>query len=130
MTEHTKLPWHVEGMTLCVVSDHAPKGRMRVADIRGWGYLTGKGDGALGLSEDDAFAIQEANAALIVNAVNNHEALLRTLQHIAAMKTLTDDRANRITLVAAIEMARTTLSAVKAISNVVGYVKVTEDKRD
>jgi hypothetical protein len=64
-----------------------------------------------------------ANAAFIVKAVNNHETLLRTLQHIAAMRALPDDRANRITLVAAIEMARTALSAVKAISNVVGSVK-------
>ncbi len=42
--------------------------QMTVADVRGWGYLTGKGHGALGLPEHEAVAIQEANAALIVAA--------------------------------------------------------------
>ena len=41
--------------------------------MRGWGYLTGKGHGALALPEDDAIDIQRANAAFIVKAVNAHD---------------------------------------------------------
>ncbi len=40
--------------------------QMRVCDIRGWGYLTGKG--SLGLSDDEAIGIQKANARLIAAA--------------------------------------------------------------
>jgi hypothetical protein len=39
---------------------------MNICDIRGWGYLTGKG--GLGLPEEEAKKIQEANAALIAAA--------------------------------------------------------------
>jgi hypothetical protein len=39
--------------------------QMTVCDIRGWGYLTGKGHAALGLSAEQAKAVQEHNAALI-----------------------------------------------------------------
>ena len=80
MAEHTSLPWEIERMTLCVISNNGPKGRMRVADMRGWGHLTGKGDGALGLSDNEAFEIQEANAAFIVTACNNHDQMVKTLE--------------------------------------------------
>lgn len=39
---------------------HAAKGPMHVADVRGWGHLTGRGSGALGLPHDKAMAIQAA----------------------------------------------------------------------
>jgi hypothetical protein len=35
-------------------------GISKLCDVRGWGYLTGQGHGALGLSEDAANEIQEA----------------------------------------------------------------------
>jgi hypothetical protein len=76
MTEaqkHTPTPWRVCPHTDSVYAD-AEKGHMKICDIRGWGYLTGKGGGALGLSEDEAIAIQKANAAHIVKCVNAHEA--------------------------------------------------------
>lgn len=40
-----------------------------IADIRGWGYLTGQGE-ALALSERDAIAAQEKTAQWIVDAMN------------------------------------------------------------
>lgn len=46
------------------------RGPMHIADIRGWGHLTGKGHGAHGMNWDDAKAIQDANAALIAEAFN------------------------------------------------------------
>jgi hypothetical protein len=45
------------------------------AQVRGWGYLTGKGHGALGLPDADAIAVQRAVARVIAAGVN---ALLST----------------------------------------------------
>lgn len=45
-------------------------GPAHVMDIRGWGYLTGRGTGALGLSYDDAIAAQKAVQAYAVAAWN------------------------------------------------------------
>jgi hypothetical protein len=67
---HTPTPWRIDSHFNSIYADNVPKGPMRVADIRGWGYLTGKGDGALGLDYDAAFEIQKANAAFIVKSVN------------------------------------------------------------
>lgn len=41
---------------------------MRIADVRGWGHLTGKGIGGWAYSDDMAIGIQEANARLIAAA--------------------------------------------------------------
>ena len=41
-----------------------------VAEVRGWGYLTGGGTGALGLSEAEGIAIQKATGTLIARSVN------------------------------------------------------------
>jgi hypothetical protein len=41
-----------------------------ILDIRGWGYLTGKGGGALGLSEEQAIEAQKAIEAYVVAAWN------------------------------------------------------------
>lgn len=62
MTEHTPTPWRVDEPGLWIVADNVPKGPMHIADVRGWGYLTGTGHGALGLKAGDALAIQRANA--------------------------------------------------------------------
>ena len=48
----------------------AKGGRTRIADIRGWGYLTGQGSGALGLSEADGAAEQARWAEMICAALN------------------------------------------------------------
>jgi hypothetical protein len=63
-------PWAVGYRTSDVT---ACDGRMKVCDIRGWGYLTGKG--ALGLSDEEATAIQTANARLIASAPSLYAAL-------------------------------------------------------
>lgn len=44
------------------------KGSWPICDIRGWGHLTGKGSGALGLPHDEAAAIQDAHAHFIAEA--------------------------------------------------------------
>jgi hypothetical protein len=74
MAKHTSGPWKV-GLNSMDVTGITDKGTMKVCDIRGWGHLTGKGHGALGLSENDAIAIQEANASLIAAAPDLYAAL-------------------------------------------------------
>lgn len=49
---------------------------MMVAEVRGWGHLTGKGAGGLGLSEDEAYDVMMANAAFIANAREDIKYLL------------------------------------------------------
>lgn len=51
----------------------AEEEQMMVAEIRGWGHLTGKGIGSLGLSEAEAVEIQNANGRLIVAAPELYE---------------------------------------------------------
>lgn len=73
--KHSAGPWKVGYMASDVwAEDH--KGPFKVCDIRGWGHLTGKGHGALGLPDDAAVAIQKANACLIAAAPEMLEALI------------------------------------------------------
>ena len=74
-TGHTPGPWRIKKYSNEIVADNVPKGPMHVADVRGWGYLTGEGHGALGLGHDEAIAIQTANARLIAAAPAMREAL-------------------------------------------------------
>ncbi len=83
MSEHTPTPWRMDPTLHDIYADNVPKGPMKVADIRGWGYLTGKGHGALGLSYDEGVAVQAANAAFIVKAVNNHKPMDKLLAEAA-----------------------------------------------
>lgn len=61
-------PWRVVpiGTWISTVDDPYGHGQMHVADVRGWGHLTGKGACALG--EAEAIAIQSANGALLAAA--------------------------------------------------------------
>ena len=42
----------------------------KVIDIRGWGYLTGKGSGALGWGDEKAIEVQDAIGKRIVTLMN------------------------------------------------------------
>jgi hypothetical protein len=65
---HTPGRWKVGYRALDVLGPNEKGGDMKICDIRGWGYLTGKGAGALGLEHATALAVQEANARLIAAA--------------------------------------------------------------
>ena len=70
IAKHTPGPWHVDpNFPIIVWSEDT----MRICDIRGWGHLTGIG--ALALPEEEASAIQDANARLIAAAPELLEAL-------------------------------------------------------
>lgn len=45
-------------------------GKTVIANVRGWGYLTGKGAGALGLTEAEGIDIQREWGEMICEAVN------------------------------------------------------------
>lgn len=80
--KHTPGPW-ITGNHWPVgwiMAEGVEKGPMHVADIRGWGYLTGRGHGALGLSHEDAAAIQDANGRLIAAAPELLDAARLALQ--------------------------------------------------
>jgi hypothetical protein len=76
---HTPTPWQVDPRSFAISGTDEQGEYMHVADLRGWGRLTGKGHGALGLSDADAVEVLQANAAFIVKAVNNHDALVAAL---------------------------------------------------
>lgn len=80
--KHTPGPWEVGYCSLNVMA-RDEKGSFPVCDIRGWGHLTGRGHGALGLSPDEAEAIQTANARLIAAAPDLLDALQNAEQVIA-----------------------------------------------
>lgn len=77
MSWHTPGPWRADDYGNVFADDD----QMHVAEVRGWGRLTGTG-GGLGLSYEYAEAIQNANALLIAAAPD----LLTALAHICEMQ--------------------------------------------
>lgn len=55
--------------------------RQMIAQIRGWGHLTGSG--GLQLTEAEAVAVQNARMDHIVECVNRHAALVTALTNLA-----------------------------------------------
>jgi hypothetical protein len=64
-TKHTQGPWKADKNALYIWAA-TERGDFTVAQIRGWGHLTGKG--GLALSDAEAFRIQKANACLLAAA--------------------------------------------------------------
>lgn len=75
MKIHFAGPWKVGPYGNDVFAPNPNGGERKVCDVRGWGALTGKGDGGLGLPAEDAISIQRANATLIAAAPDMLEAL-------------------------------------------------------
>lgn len=59
-------------------------GLAKLFDVRGWGYLTGNGHGALGMIREDAARMQDANAALVASC--NPVAMTAVLAEIDRIK--------------------------------------------
>lgn len=77
MNNHTPGPWVVADDVVFQV--RADDNKMLVAEVRGWGYLTGSG--GLALLSDDAERVQKANAQLIAAAPDLLEAAERLIEH-------------------------------------------------
>ena len=92
MSKSTPGPWRVGYLTGSIVCENARiGGEAKLFDVRGWGYLTGLGHGALGLSVDEAKAIQDANAALCAAAPEMLAALLLCQEAIWHLPTTGTD---------------------------------------
>lgn len=61
-------------------------GDTHVLDVRGWGYLTGRGHGALGLSGADGIAAQRAVQAYVVASWNALPDLISAARERDAMR--------------------------------------------
>ncbi|WP_313193133.1 hypothetical protein [Shinella zoogloeoides] len=67
--KHTPGPWRVGHRAIDVGCENERiGGYAKLFDVRGWGYLTGHGEGALGLTAEAAYEIQKANAYLAAAA--------------------------------------------------------------
>lgn len=75
-TQFTPGPWVVgyKSLTVGIPENAKIGGFEHLFDVRGWGYFTGLGHGALGMSAEDATTIQNANAYLIAAAPELYEA--------------------------------------------------------
>jgi hypothetical protein len=82
-TQHVTGDWHHDKPETWIWAGDPRGGRVHIADIRGWGYLTGRG-GGLGLDETPAFDQQKAWGRFIAAA--NPAAILEL---IAAARTAT-----------------------------------------
>lgn len=84
MTPHTPGPWTADnfGMKVFTSGDPYGHGAMNVADVRGWGHLTG--GGACKFNEVKAAGIQLANARLIAAAPALLEELVAARAYVAS----------------------------------------------
>lgn len=60
--------WLIDQLSGSIMAPSAKGGFRTVLDLRGWGYLTGKGHGALSLPAETAAAEQDALARFIIEA--------------------------------------------------------------
>lgn len=89
-------PWRVHysesGQAWDIWAPSAKGGETKLFDVRGWGYLTGKGHGALGLSPDDAVKVQAEWARMAAAAPDLLEAL-KAVVAVADRNTVEFDKA-------------------------------------
>ena len=86
MSKFTKGPWAADDFANYIYIFEANEPNMMIAQIRGWGYLTGKG--GLGLSDGEAYEIQKANARLIATAPEMYELLDYIASYLTALSKL------------------------------------------
>lgn len=68
VAKYIEAPWKVDALGMSVWGrDARDGGDSKIADIRGWGHLTGTG-GGLALSEDVAEAVQRARGHILAAA--------------------------------------------------------------
>ena len=84
---YTPGPWRLGHRGMSVDAENAKiGGAAKLFDVRGWGYLTGRGHGGLALSDDEARAIQIANGTLAALAPEMADALRAQAAEIATLR--------------------------------------------
>lgn len=79
--QHFPLPWKTHDAGSWIVSANIKiGGEAHVADVRGWGYLTGGGHGGLRIPAEKAAPIQDDLKAYIVTAANAYPDLRAALK--------------------------------------------------
>lgn len=78
-------PWRLGHGGTIVCTNAKIGGEAKLFDVRGWGYLTGGGHGALGLSQEDGAKVQDRMAAVAIAAPEMLEACR------FALKTILDE---------------------------------------
>jgi len=109
-----------DGYGLQIWADSQKGGDTRVLDVRGWGYLTGCGHGALGLSEADGIEAQRAVQAYAVAAWNAVPSLLSDLE---AMQEAQETAMNLIAAIAASKVTEDNLHIWRWVSEVISRCK-------
>ena len=70
------IPWRIEPYCTNLICD---ANGTHIADVRGWGHLTGTGAGGLGLPSKEAVVLQAAVAHRLVECVNGYAELQQEL---------------------------------------------------
>ena len=109
-----------------VVGVNAKIGGMNpVIDIRSWGYLTGQGHGALGLTQHDAAAEQDAFGELVAELLNKHfkELACHNLAMAILNKRIMHHEGNLIIRTAA------DVEKYKAVTSIGGSLRIEADAK-
>lgn len=99
-------PWRLGTGGDIVCTNAKIGGEAKLFDIRGWGYLTGQGHGALGLSYEDGARVQDQMAAIAIAAPD----LLAALRALCNELEMPGERGILHGLPAAIAKARAAIA--------------------
>jgi hypothetical protein len=82
--EATPGPWNIDSHALGIWCPSEKGGETKIFDIRGWGYFTGRGHGALALSAEEGKRRQTANGDFVAHARTDIPALLAEVKRLRA----------------------------------------------
>lgn len=107
-------PWRLGHGGTIVCTNAKIGGEAKLFDVRGWGYLTGGGHGALGLSYEEGAKVQDRMAAIAIAAPEMLAALLAIKPYLGAIicyaSTVEEHEPNRIAVMVEAAIAKATTS--------------------
>lgn len=115
-----KGPWRCDDDADKIWAPSEKGGETFILDVRGWGYLTGKGSGALGLPHDLAISMQKATGDLAALSPTMAAALLKLREERDAAITVV-----REMVTANAENMRLAASAEAKLAEIANVVSLT-----